>query len=340
MQAFDNEKYLKCQKRAFLNKIDNCTKLYIEVGGKLIQDKHASRVLPGYDENQKLNFIKELFNNDFELVYSISADNIINQKIREDFSTDYTEETFRLFNELQKVGIVINNVIISKYRKNIRSDILDNFISKLKNMNKNVHYLYYMNHYTPCKEFLKEFDNQPFINLSKKNIVVTGPGGGSGKFAFCLSQLYNEMKNGNKPQYIKYESFPVHNLDITHPLNLAYMSATADLEDIILEDKYQSGSISYNRDLQNFELLKFIANQFDNESYFLKSLTSPTDMGINFIKEGIINDDVVKEASSIEIFRRFLIHKKNYHNGTDDKDYTKNIRKILHFIIDSSNAFL
>ena len=333
MQAFDNKKYLESQKQAFLNRISNCTKLYVEVGGKLIQDKHATRVLPGYNENQKLNFIKELFNNDFELVYSISADNIINEKIREDFSTNYIEETFRLFEELEKFNVRINNIIISKYRQNIQSDILNDFILKLKNLNKNIYYLNYMECYTPCKEFLEEFDKQPFVNLSKKNIVVTGPGGGSGKFAFCLSQLYNEMKNGNKPQYVKYESFPVHNLDITHPLNLAYMSATADLEDVILEDKYHSGSISYNRDLQNFELLKFIANQFNEESYFLKSLTSPTDMGINFIKDGIVNDEVVQEASSIEIFRRFLIHKRNFNNGIDEKDYTKNIRKILDFVI-------
>ena len=225
--------------------------------------------------------------------------------------------------------------IISKYRKDIKSDILNNFISKLKDLNKNIYYLNYMECYTPCKEFLEEFDKQPFVNLSKKNIVITGPGGGSGKFAFCLSQLYNEMKNGNIPQYIKYESFPVHNLELTHPVNLAYMSATIDLKDVILEDKYKSGSISYNRDLENFELLKFIANNFDKESYFLKKLKSPTDMGINFIKEGIVDNCIVKEAASIEVFRRFLICKRNYLNNNKNKEYVKNIQKILDYIINN-----
>lgn len=333
MYAFNNKKYLQCQKQAFINRIGKCTKLYVEVGGKLIQDKHASRVLPGYDENQKLNFIKELFDNNFELVYVISADNIINTKIREDFSTNYIEETFRLFEELQKFNVEINNVVISKYKKDIKSNILDNFVKQLKKLGKKVHYLYYMNCYTPCRKFLEEFNKQPFIELNKQNIVVTGPGGGSGKFAFCLSQLYNEMKIGNIPQYIKYESFPVYNLDIQHPLNLAYMSATADLNDKILEDKYESGSISYNRDLENFELLKYISSKFDKEGQFLHKLNSPTKMGINFIKAGIVDDELVKEASSIEIFRRFLKQKNNYSNNKENKICLENTRNILDIII-------
>lgn len=333
MNAFDNKKYIEAQKQAFIDKIDKCTKLYVEVGGKLIQDRHAARVLPGYDENQKINFIKELFNNDFELIYTISAENIVNAKIRDDFSTTYLEETFRLIDEFKKFGVEINNIIISKFKEH--SDILDNFVKKVKNLGKNVFYLNYINHYSLCNEFLEEFDKQPLLNINKKHIVVTGPGGGSGKFAFCLSQLYNEMKKGEIPQYIKYESFPVHDLDINHPVNLAYAAATADLNDKVLEDKYKSGSISYNRDMDNFELLKLVANKFDKEGSILRKIGSPTDMGINFIKAGIVDDKTVRQAASIEVFRRFLKSKDKYLSGKENNVCMDRIRKIVEFIMDN-----
>lgn len=336
MIAFDNQRYLEFQKQAFEKKFKDCTKLYLEVGGKLIQDKHATRVLPGYDENQKMNFIKNLFNNDFELIYAISFENIVNQKIRDDFSTSYTEETFRLIKEFKKFDVEVKNIVITKYKEQVKSNIFDKFVEDLKKLDKNVFYLYYMDNYSPSEDFFITFnEKQKLLKIDKKNIVVTGPGGGSGKFAFCLSQIFNEMKNGEIPQYIKYESFPVHNLDIKHPLNLAYMASTIDLKDKIFEDKYQTGSISYNRDIENFELLKFLSKKFEKEGRLINELKSPTDMGINFIKEGIIDDEAVREASSIEIFRRFLKHKKKYLKGQEDKENMNNIRKIIEFVMDN-----
>ncbi len=335
MNAFDNKKYIEAQKQAFIEKIDNCTKLYVEVGGKLIQDRHAARVLPGYDENQKINFIKELFNNNFELIYTISAENIVNAKIRDDFSTTYIEETFRLINEFKKFDVEVNNIVISKFKEH--SKVLDDFIEEIKKLGKNVFYLNYINHYSLCDEFLNEFDKQALLKIDKKHIVVTGPGGGSGKFAFCLSQLYNEMKNGEVPQYIKYESFPVHDLDINHPVNLAYAAATADLNDKVLEDKYKSGSISYNRDMDNFELLKLVANRFKKEGSILRKIDSPTDMGINFIKTGIVNDKLVREAASLEVFRRFLKYKDKYLSGKENSTCMDRTRKIVEFIMNEKN---
>lgn len=337
-KAFDSKIYLKNQEKAFKKVLNNkCEKLYIEIGGKLIQDKHSARVLPGYKENFKLNFIKKLFKNDFELVFVIASKDIINSRIRGDFKINYEDETIRTLNELEKFGTYVKNIVITMV-PNIENSklptILLNFKQRLENIGKNVFLLKYKEHYSPCQDFIKELNQDEMLLLNNKTIVITGPGGGSGKFAFCISQLFNAMKNGITPMYLKLETFPVHDLSINHPLNLAYISSTADLLDEIIEDKRHAGSTSYNRDANNYELLNYIANEFAKEGRCLKTINSATEMGINYIATGIIDEEEIIKESYAEIARRYSRYKYEFNKNRENENTLKQAKKIMQMLID------
>lgn len=340
-KAFDNKIYLKHQEKAFKKVLnDKCEKLYVEIGGKLIQDKHSTRVLPGYKENLKLDFIKKLFKNDFELVFVVSAKDIINLRIRGDFKINYEDETFRTLDELGKLGTFVKNIVITMV-PNIETSklpaVLLNFKEKLENAGKNVLLLKYKEHYEPCEDFIKELNQEEVLTLNSKTIIITGPGGGSGKFAFCISQLFNEMKNGVIPMYLKFETFPIHNLPRNHPLNLAYISSTADLLDEIVEDKRHAGSISYNRDSNNYELLNYVANKFQKEGRCLKKINSATEMGINYIATGIIDEEEIIKESYAEIARRYSRYKYEFHKNRENENTLRQAKKVMQMLIDEEN---
>ena len=260
--AFDNEKYLKIQKEKIeerINMFDN--KLYLEFGGKIFDDYNASRVLPGFSPDAKIKLLQE-FKENLEIIFCINANNIQKNKIRADYGIGYDVELLRLIENIQKLGIEINSVVITMYT--------GQDVEKLKQTLNNKNIKVYM--HAPTKGYPDNVDvivseegygKNPYIETTKKLVVVTAPGPNSGKLGTCLSQLYHEHKKGVKAGYAKFETFPVWDLPLMHPVNISYEAATADLSDINMLDsfhleEYNIKAVSYNRDLSAFPILKSI----------------------------------------------------------------------------------
>lgn len=333
--AFDCEKYKNMQKNVILeryNQNDDNSVLYIEVGGKIINDFHSTRVLPGYRPDLKFEFINELFP-DAEFICCISAKDLERKRERDDFKLSYDKEIFRLIEELKEKGKTIKKIVITRIDRNNKCKNILQFIEQAEKLGFETIKFYENEKYKPTRKLLMGLSENPFIKTNAKQIVITAPGAGSGKFATCLSQLYHEMKNNIAPQYIKIETFPVYNLPLTHLLNKAYISATADFGDKIMFDKNSSNSTSYNRDIENFKLLKFITTIFDEKvTKYLKKYNSPTSMGINCIKDGIINDALVQKESGAEITRRFIGGYQSYIEGKTTLDVVKRLKKVFNSI--------
>ena len=304
--GFSNEKYINEQTDFILKRVSRFQKLYLEFGGKLFGDKHAARVLPGYDEDIKTTLLEKM-KDEMEVIVTIHAQDIISNKLNNNTGLTYEKECIRLIERLKKRGIKINSVVINRYKKD---ENVDRFAALLKGSNMPV-YLHETTEGFPndVDRILSEdgFGKHPYVETTRKIIVVTGPGPGSGKMTTCLSQLYHEYKRGVKAGYAKFETFPVWNLPLKHELNLAYEAATADLSDVNQIDpfhleSYGEVSVNYNRDIEAFPILKKILDRIMGEEFY----KSPTDMGVNRIKSGIIDEEVVKEASRQEIIRRYL----------------------------------
>ncbi|MEG0873611.1 MAG: DUF1846 domain-containing protein [Clostridia bacterium] len=306
--GFDNEKYLKVQYEKILKVIDMFdSRLYLEFGGKLFDDYHASRVLPGFKENSKINILKSL-KKDMEVIFCINADDIKKNKVREDYGITYDMELLRLIDALQKLDIEINSVVITMYNGQSCISGLEKSLQK-KGIKTYIHKL--TNGYPTDVELIVSEDGygkNPYIETTKKLVVVTAPGPNSGKLATCLSQMYHEYKMEKKAGYAKFETFPVWDLSLKHPLNISYEAATADLGDINMIDPfhleaYGQQAVNYNRDIETFPILRNILNKISGEDIY----KSPTDMGVNVVKQCIIDDDVVRAASCQEIIRRYYI---------------------------------
>ena len=320
-EAFDNSKYLKIQRESILKRISKFgDKLYLEFGGKLFDDYHASRVLPGFKPDSKLQMllgIKERV----EMVVVVNANDIISNKVRNDTLITYQEEVERLIDTYKEVGLYVSSVVISFYVDNAS---IKTFINKLKRNDIKVYKHYKINGYPqdiPLIVSENGLGKNEYIQTSKPLVVVTAPGPGSGKMATCLSQLYHDHKNGINAGYAKYETFPVWNLSLNHPVNLAYEAATIDLNDINMIDpfhleKYGVPAVNYNRDVEVFPLLKNIFEQIYGESPYY----SPTDMGVNMVGFAISDDKKVAEACYNEIIRRYYQTKKNVYLGRLNED--------------------
>lgn len=320
-EAFDNNKYLKIQRESILKRISKFgDKLYLEFGGKLFDDYHASRVLPGFKPDSKLQMllgIKERV----EMVVVVNANDIISNKVRNDTLITYQEEVERLIDTYKEVGLYVSSVVISFYVENAS---IKTFINKLKRNDIKVYKHYKINGYPQDIPLIVSKDGlgkNEYIQTSKPLVVVTAPGPGSGKMATCLSQLYHDHKNGINAGYAKYETFPVWNLSLNHPVNLAYEAATIDLNDINMIDpfhleKYGIPAVNYNRDVEVFPLLKNIFEQIYGESPYY----SPTDMGVNMVGFAISDDKKVAEACYNEIIRRYYQTKKNVYLGRLNED--------------------
>lgn len=320
-EAFDNNKYLKIQRESILKRISKFgDKLYLEFGGKLFDDYHASRVLPGFKPDSKLQMllgIKERV----EMVVVVNANDIISNKVRNDTLITYQEEVERLIDTYKEVGLYVSSVVISFYVDNAS---IKTFINKLKRNDIKVYKHYKINGYPQDIPLIVSKDGlgkNEYIQTSKPLVVVTAPGPGSGKMATCLSQLYHDHKNGINAGYAKYETFPVWNLSLNHPVNLAYEAATIDLNDINMIDplhldKYGIPAVNYNRDVEVFPLLKNIFEQIYGESPYY----SPTDMGVNMVGFAISDDKKVAEACYNEIIRRYYQTKKNVYLGRLNED--------------------
>ena len=304
-RGFDSNKYYKLQSKTIKERFKLFDKLYLEVGGKLFDDYHAARVLSGFKADSKINMFKEL-KDDLEIIICISANAIEKNKVRAEYDITYDLEVIRLINNFRNLGFLVNSVVITLYN---HQSSTDKFIKRLERENiKTYIHTYTKGYPTDVDTIVSEegYGANPYIETSKRLVIVTAPGPGSGKLATCLSQLYHERKRCVNAGYAKYETFPVWNLPLKHPVNMAYEAATADLKDVNMIDsfhlkEYGIVSTSYNRDLEIFPVVKEILYKITGENIYL----SPTDMGVNMIGFCISDEDAAKEASQQEIIRRY-----------------------------------
>ena len=304
--GFDNEKYLKIQSEYIKERISKFgDKLYLEFGGKLFDDYHASRVLPGFEPDSKLKMLMQLSGH-AEIVIVIGADAIERNKKREDLGITYDKDVLRLIEEYRSCGLYVGSVVVTMFSGQASAEA---FKEKLEKKGIKVYRHYAIEGYpTNVSHIVSDegFGKNDYIETTKPLVVVTAPGPGSGKMATCLSQLYHENKRGIKAGYAKFETFPIWNIPLKHPVNLAYEAATADLNDVNMIDPfhleaYGVTTVNYNRDIEIFPVL----NAVFEEIYGYNPYKSPTDMGVNMVGNCIIDDEVVSEASLMEIIRRY-----------------------------------
>lgn len=328
--GFDTEKYLKEQSAYILERVKNSDKLYLEFGGKLIGDKHAKRVLPGFDEDAKMKLLATL-KDQSEIIICVYAGDIERNKVRGDYGITYDRDVLRLIDEYRAYGIPVNSVLITRYQNQPNVDI---FMTKLKRNGINVHTHKAIDGYPTNVEAIvgeNGFAKNAYIETTKPLVVVTAPGAGSGKLATCLNQLYHEYARGNEASYAKFETFPVWNLPLKHPVNTAYEAATVDLKDVNMLDNYHyeaygEVAVNYNRDTEMFPVIRRIIEKISGKASVYQS---PTDMGVNRIKSGITDDEVVCEASRQEIIRRAFSIENDYKKGLADEDSLRHMQLIL-----------
>ena len=328
-EGFDNDKYVRIQSQKIKERFGLFDKLYLEIGGKLFDDSHAARVLPGFKNDAKISMFKEL-KDDLEIIFCINAGDIEKNKTRGEYDISYNQELIKLIKNSKRMGFSVNSVVITLYQNQISAD---KFIKKL-NRNGIKTFIH-----RPVQGYPKNIDiivseegygANPYIPTTKKLILVNAPGPGSGKLCTCLSQVYHENINGVNAGYAKFETFPVWNLPLNHPVNLAYEAATADLNDVNLIDsfhleKYGIEAVNYNRDLEAFPVLKNILKKVLKKNIYY----SPTDMGVNMIGYCITDNEVVEKASKKEIVRRYYNELNNYKMGLCDEDTYKKIKNIM-----------
>lgn len=304
--GFDNQKYLQMQSEHIRERIAMFgDKLYLEFGGKLFDDYHASRVLPGFEPDSKLKMLLQL-KDQAEVVIAISAGTLESNKTRRDSGLTYDLEVIRLTESFCKIGLMVGSVVITQYAGQPAADL---FKKKLETLGIRCYIHYVIEGYpTNVEKIVSEegYGKNDYIETSRPLVVVTAPGPGSGKMATCLSQLYHEHKRGIKAGYAKFETFPIWNLPLKHPVNLAYEAATADLNDVNMIDPfhleaYGVTTVNYNRDVEVFPVLSAIFEQILGECPY----KSPTDMGVNMVGNCIIDDEICREASHQEIIRRY-----------------------------------
>ena len=328
--GFDNDKYVKLQSQNIRDRISKFGgKLYLEFGGKLFDDFHASRVLPGFAPDSKVKMLLEM-KDEAEIVIAISADDIERSKRRGDLGITYEDDTLRLIDAFRGIGLYIGSVVITHYRG---QTIADQFKKRLEALGVAVYLHYIIPDYPSNVPLIisdEGFGKNEYIETTRSLVVVTAPGPGSGKMATCLSQLYHEHKRGISAGYAKFETFPVWNLPLKHPVNLAYEAATADLDDVNMIDPfhleaYGVTTVNYNRDVEIFPVLEAIFKRIYGESPY----KSPTDMGVNMAGYCITDDEACCEASKQEIIRRYYAAACAVRQGLSDAAELRKIELIM-----------
>lgn len=329
-RGFDNKKYLQLQGEQILKKIEQFdNKLYLEFGGKLFDDFHAARVLPGFKYDVKIELLKKL-KDKTEVIFCINANDIQKSKIRADYGITYDMDVMRLIDNLRTQGIEVNSVVITQYKGQSAAETFEKRLNRC-GVKTYIH--------TLTKGYPTDIDTivsdegygaNPYIETTKPLVVVTAPGASSGKLATCLSQLYHEHKRGVKAGYAKFETFPIWNLPLKHPVNIAYETATADLNDTNMIDSfhleaYNEIAVNYNRDLQVFPVLKEILKKITGTDIY----KSPTDMGVNMAGFCITNENVVKEAAKQEVIRRYYRSLCDYKQGRVDETVPQRIKVLM-----------
>lgn len=328
--CFDGKKYLKIQSEEIKKRIAMFdSKLYLEFGGKLFDDFHASRVLPGFEANAKIKILQEL-KDDVEVVFCINASDIEKKKVRADYGITYDMELLRLIENLQSLGIYVSSVVITLCNEKSNVEAFRQTLHR-KGIKTYTH-TFTKGYPTEIETIVSEegYGKNEYIVTTKKLVVVTAPGPNSGKLATCLSQLYHEYKRGVKAGYAKYETFPVWNLPLKHPVNVAYEAATADLKDVNMIDPfhleaYGKSAVNYNRDIETFPILKNILKKIIGSDIY----KSPTDMGVNMVGNCIIDDEGVKNSCYDEIIRRYYNALCEYKQGKVGEDVPNRIKVLM-----------
>ena len=331
--GFDNAKYVQLQSQNIRDRISQFGgKLYLEFGGKLFDDYHASRVLPGFRPDSKVRMLLEM-KDDAEIVIAISADDIERNKRRGDLGITYDEDTLRLIDAFRGIGLYVGSVVITHYRSQPAAEM---FQKRLETLGVRVYRHYIIPDYPSNVELIVSengFGKNDYIETERSLVVVTAPGPGSGKMATCLSQLYHEHRRGVNAGYAKFETFPIWNVPLKHPINLAYEAATADLDDINMIDPfhleaYGETTVNYNRDVEIFPVLNAILTRIFGESAY----KSPTDMGVNMAGYCITDDEACREASKQEIIRRYYAAACSLRQGLGTPEEVRKIELIMNSI--------
>jgi uncharacterized protein (UPF0371 family) len=328
-KGFDTKRYASFQLasiNSLVNQADN--KLYIEFGGKILDDHHSARVLPGYDPDAKLKILKAVSRKG-GIIFVASGPDIIRGRIRGDFKITYDKEIVRVVQKLRLRGLPIHHVALCML------PLEGTMNPKIIAVEKKLHklgiktYRFFVGRNGKDRLNFGDLKTNPFVNINKKIITIISPGGGSGKFGVCLNQLYHEMARGVTPQYLKFETFPVHDLPVEHPINLAFMAASADFYDQVMRDIRHGKATSYNRDIENYELLRSLAAKFPKQGKYLRKISSATHMGVNKISKGIIDDEIVQKEAAAEIARRVIRYKFEVAEGKENPKVVARARKIL-----------
>ncbi|MFR3218384.1 MAG: DUF1846 domain-containing protein [Ruthenibacterium lactatiformans] len=329
--GFDNSLYIHKQTEHIRQRIAQWGgKLYLEFGGKLFDDYHAARVLPGFDPNGKIRLLYEM-REQAEIIFTVSAGDIEKTKMRADLGISYDMEVLRLIDDITHMGIRVNSVVITQYTGQAAAD---GFAKKLT-MRGVKNYIH-----RPIKGYPTDiayicsdegYGANPYIETSRPLVVVTAPGPGSGKLATCLSQVYHEIRQGRVAGYAKFETFPIWNLPLKHPVNLAYEAATADLADVNMIDPfhleaYGVTTVNYNRDVEAFPIVRNILSRITGDESVYKS---PTDMGVNMAGYAIVDDEAVRAAASQEIIRRYYKALCDHKQGKGSQDAVDKIKRIM-----------
>ncbi len=329
--AFDNEKYLAEQTTAILDRIGRFGgKLYLEFGGKLLFDYHASRVLPGFDPNVKMRLLQQ-FKDKADIILCIYAGDIERRKVRADFGITYDSDTFKLIDDLRGWGLNVQAVVITRFNE---QPAAVTFMRKLERRGVRVYTHRSIEGYPADVDLTVSDDGygaNPYIETNQPLVVVNAPGPNSGKMATCLSQVYHEHKRGVKAGYAKFETFPIWNLPLRHPVNVAYEAATADLRDVNMIDPFHleahgETAINYNRDIEAFPLLRRIIEKITGAASFYQS---PTDMGVNRAGFAIVDDEVAVEAARQELIRRYFRYSSEYAMGLTDRETIRRVEVLM-----------
>ncbi|MBQ9728385.1 MAG: DUF1846 domain-containing protein [Clostridia bacterium] len=328
--GFDNKKYLSMQSEKIQDRIDSFgDKLYLEFGGKLFDDYHASRVLPGFEPDSKIKMLLKL-KKEAEILVVISANDIIKNKYRSDLGITYDTDVIRLIEVFQRKGLYVGSVVMTMYSP---QPAVDGFIKRLNLLGINVYKHYAIEGYpSDVQKIVSEegYGKNEYVPTTRRLVIVTAPGPGSGKMATCLSQLYHENLRGVKAGYAKFETFPIWNIPLSHPVNIAYEAATADLNDVNMIDPYhleayQSLAVNYNRDVEIFPVVSAMLEKILGYSPY----KSPTDMGVNMAGFCIMDDEVCKQASQAEVIRRYYAALCDARKGRIGKEVVGKIELLM-----------
>jgi uncharacterized protein (UPF0371 family) len=328
-RGFDSEKYIAEQTVEILKRVKKFKRLYLEFGGKLIYDNHASRVLPGYKKTTKINLLRKL--KELKIIYCVNAKDLQSNHSVGSSKRNYQEQVLKDLKDFKKFHLKNDTVVITRFSGEPKAQ---EFAKLLIKKHKKIYFHDEIKGYTESvKKAVDGFKKQPYIPIKENLIIITGPAGGSGKMAVALSQIYHETKNKIKSGFAKFETFPIWNLPLNHPVNLAYEAATANLQDKNMIDSFYKKThhkvaINYNRDINNFKILQELIKKITGQR-FPFGYKSPTEMGVNMAKIGIINDEICRKFAIKEIHRRYKFYKKELKKGRESEKTIIRMEEII-----------